>query len=373
MSKTQLLSRRTRPWRMALTISASLLGIAACGSDEKRTDESAAVTSAAVSDSSATTSPASTSTEADTTATDAPTTDTMSSETMTSETMSSDAGTTSAAGPFSVDADNGTVTLDERPTKIISLSATHTETLFAIGAGDQVIAVDDQSDYPPEVEDVKSDLSGYTPNVEAIAGYEPDLVIVGGDFTGLGEQLAAVGIPVWSGDAPETIDGAYDQIEQLGVLTGHVAEAAGVVADMQTEIEKILLDVPQTEEPLTFYHELDNTYYSIRSETFIGEVYSLAGLRNIADQAEVADAYVQLSAELIISANPDLIFLADSECCGESSETVAARDGWGDIAAVQNGNVFSLEDDLASRWGPRTVDFLRAVVDSVAAVTVPVG
>ncbi|MBA3606169.1 MAG: ABC transporter substrate-binding protein, partial [Acidimicrobiia bacterium] len=138
---------------------------------------------------------------------------------------------------------------DDGPQAIISLAPTHTETLFAIGAGDQVIAVDDQSDFPAEAAAVSTDLSGFEPNVEAIAGYEPDLVVLS-DAT-IQPQLESLGIAVWVGAAPATFEEAYAQIEQLGAATGHIAEAAELVAQMSLEIEAIITAVPVPEAPLT--------------------------------------------------------------------------------------------------------------------------
>ena len=259
------------------------------------------------------------------------------------------------------------------PQRIVSLSPTATEMLFAIGAGDQVIAVDDQSNYPAETEAVRTDLSGFTPNVEAIAGYEPDLVVTSGppDLT---TQLESVGLEVWEGPAAITLDDTYAQIEQLGALTGHVAEAAELVSSMESDLENIASSVPTSEVPLTLYHELDPTLFSADSTTFIGAVYSLFGLRNIADGAEgETGGYPQLSAEFIISADPDLIFLADSKCCGENGETVAARPGWDGLKAVVNGNVVTMDDDIASRWGPRVVDYAQSVADAMTNALVPSG
>jgi len=256
--------------------------------------------------------------------------------------------------------------------RIVSLSPTHTEILYAIGADDLVVAVDDQSTYPPEAADKLTDLSGFTPNIEAIASYEPDLVVIGDDFNDLTSQLDRVGIAVWSGTAAVTFDDIYDQIEQLGAVTGRVGEAAELVLQMQTDIEAAVASVPEVSTPLTYYHELDPTFYSVTSNTFIGEVYGLFGLRNIADSAEVTTDYPQLSAEFIISENPDLVFLADTKCCGESPETVAARPGWGEIQAVITGHVIPVDDDIASRWGPRVVDYVQlvgAAVTDVAAVS----
>jgi iron complex transport system substrate-binding protein len=251
--------------------------------------------------------------------------------------------------------------------RIVSLSPTHTEILFAIGAGDLLVAVDDQSNYPAEVAELPNDLSGFEPNVEAIAAYEPDLVVIGGDFTGLGDQLDAVGIDWWDGPAATTLDDTYAQIEELGDVTGTSDAAAALVAEMQAGIDEIVAATPVPPEPLTLYHELDPTLFSADSTTFIGELYSLLGLRNVADGAEGdSGGFPQLNAEFLVSANPDLIFLADTKCCAETAETVAARPGWDAIAAVANGNVFEMDDDIASRWGPRVVDYLSAVSDAVA-------
>ena len=256
--------------------------------------------------------------------------------------------------------------------RIVSLSPTHTEMLFAIGAGEQVIAVDSFSNYPAEALELSNELSAFEPNVEAIASFEPDLVVIGGDFTGLGAQLDELGIAWWDGPAAATLDDTYSQIEQLGVETGRVGEAAELVLSMQTEIDTIVAATPATLEPLTFYHELDPTLYSADSTTFIGEIYALVGLRNIADQTEGnSGGFPQLNAEFIVSADPNLIFLADTKCCGESGETVASRDGWAAMAAVQNDNVIEMDDDIASRWGPRVVEYLAAVAAAIENVKVP--
>jgi iron complex transport system substrate-binding protein len=255
------------------------------------------------------------------------------------------------------------------PSKIVSLSPTATEMLFAIGAGDQVLAIDDQSSYPPEALEKPHDLSSFEPNVEAVAALKPDLVVIADDFTGITTQLEGLGLTVWSGPAATTFDAVYDQIEQLGAITGHVGEAAALVLKMQTDIDAAVKAAPQPAAPLTYYHELDNTYYSVTENTFIGQVYSLFGLQSIADFEEVDSDYPQLSAEAIISADPDFIFLADGGF-GESPETVAARPGWGSLKAVTNSNVVVVDADIASRWGPRVVDYIAAVSDAVAKAAV---
>ncbi len=275
------------------------------------------------------------------------------------------------AFPVTVAAANGEVTVPARPTAVVSLSPTATEMLFAIGAGDQVVAVDDQSNYPAEAP--TTDLSGFTPNVEAIAAFEPDLVVISFDPGDLVSALEALGIPVLLQPAAVSLDDVYAQIEQLGAATGNLAEAASLVAQIRTEIDEIVASVPDRAEPLTYYHELDPTFYSATSATFIGQVYSLLGLDNIADPAD-ADGfgYPQLSAEYILDQDPDLIFLADTKCCGQSPETVAERPGWSELTAVKTGAVIPLDDDIASRWGPRVVEFLRTVAEAVSSLE-PVG
>ncbi len=256
------------------------------------------------------------------------------------------------------------------PTRIVSLSPTHTEMLFAIGAGDQVVAVDEFSNHPPEATEKVTDLSGWAPNVEAIASYEPDLVVTDGTNPDLLDQLDALGIPHWEGPAVVSFDGVYDQLTGLGAATDNAEGAAAVVASMQAEIDEITAAVPEVDGPLTYYHELDNTYFSITSDTFIGYVYSQLGLRSIADLAEGSGGpYPQLNVEFILSEDPDLIFQACTLYCGETAETMAARDGWAELSAIRNGLVFEMNDDIASRWGPRIVDYYRDVAEAIAAAT----
>jgi len=332
---------RSKPYGFAVVVAAALL--AACGSSGS---SSSGATSAAP----VTRPPA----------TEAPTT------------ASGGEPTTAAAAtyPVTIAAANGNVTLAQQPGAIVSLSPTATEMLYAIGAGPQVTAVDSYSNYPPEAP--VSDLNALEPNVEAIAAKQPDLVIVADDTTGLTASLGKLDIPVLSLPAAAKFDDVYQQIEQLGVATGHVGEAAELVSQMKTRLDAVIKSLPPRTTPLTYYHELDNTFFSATSKTFIGQVYGLLGLQNIADAADPdGTGYPQLSQEYVIQANPDLIFLADTKCCGESAKTVAARPGWQGISAVSNGGVVEMDDDIASRWGPRIVDYMRTVAEAVERVAGP--
>jgi iron complex transport system substrate-binding protein len=271
-----------------------------------------------------------------------------------------------AAYPVTV----GSLTLTKQPQRVVSLSPTTTEMLFAINAGQQVVAVDDQSNYPADAP--KTDLSGFKPNAEAIAAKNPDLVVLSNDIDKIVDQLATLKIPTYVAPAANLIDDSYQQISDLGKLTGHPADASALVDRMRNELDKLVEGVPGRSKPLTYYYELDPTLYTVTSKTFIGSLFASVGMVNVADDAGTDDnQYPQLSPEVLVRLNPDMIFLADSKCCSQSSQTVSARAGWSTITAVKTGHVIALDDDIASRWGPRVVDLLRAVVD--AAATAPAG
>ena len=249
--------------------------------------------------------------------------------------------------------------------RIVSLSPTATEMLYAIGAGDQVVAVDSLSTYPTEVADKVTKMSAYEPSVEAIVGYTPDVVVISNDMNKITEQLESISsqkITVWTGAAAATLDDVYKQITELGALTGHDKEAADLVSSMQSRIAKA---VPATPSTGSYFYELDNTLYSVTSNTFIGALLKPFGLTNVADGAEAGNDYPQLNAEAIVKANPSIIFLADTKCCAANAAEVAKRPGWAGIDAVKNNRIVELDDDVASRWGPRVVD----LVEQFAAAT----
>lgn len=280
-------------------------------------------------------------------------------------TAAPDASSARATYPVTVD----TVTLTARPEKIVSLSPTATEMLFAIGAGPQVIAVDDQSNYP--VEAPRTDLSGFKPNAEAIAAKDPDLVVISGDADGIVAQLGKLSIPVLVSPAAATLDDTYAEITDLGALTGHPIEAKALNEVRAAEIDRIVKSVPARSKPLTYYYELGPDLYSATSKTFIGSIFGLFGMTNVADAADPdgkLGGYPQLSQESLVKANPDMIFLADTKCCQQSADTVRARPGWSSITAVSKNQIHPLDDDIASRWGPRTAELVKSVADAVAKV-----
>src|SRR5581483_2357144 len=206
----------------------------------------------------------------------------------------------------------------------------------------------------------RTKLSGFTPNVEAIVAYHPDLVVISYAPKGFSDSLAKAKVRVLLQPFAVTLRDVYSQMLELGRVTGHVAGARALVGRMKKRIAKLVKSAPKR--PLSVYDELSPDYYSATSASIIGAVFRLFGLRNIADSANPSGAgAVQLSAEYVVSSSPDLIVLADTRCCGQSRAKVAQRPGWATITAVRRGAIAVIDDSIASRWGPRLVNFVNAV------------
>lgn len=267
--------------------------------------------------------------------------------------------------PVTIEDARRQVTIERRPVRIVSLSPSATETLFALGAGGQVIAVDEESDYPADVP--RTDLSSYEPNVEAIAAYRPDLVVLSASAPrDVPAGLRRLGLTVLAEPAPANLDDAYAQMRELGLVSGHAEAGRRLAQRVRARVERLVAVAPPAG-GLDFFHELDPDLYSVGSRNFIGRIYQRLGLENIADPAarRAGTPYPQMSSEAVVAADPDLIVLADGECCGQSPATVERRPGWEQVAAVRTGAVIAIEDDVASRWGPRIPVFVTRVVEAM--------
>ena len=263
--------------------------------------------------------------------------------------------------PITVDVYGTPFTIDARPERIVSLSPSATEGLFAIGAGPQVIAVDDASDFPAEAP--TTTLSGVTPNVEAIVAFDPDLVVVSFDPSDLIASLEAAGIPVLLLDAAVDLDDVMRQLEILGAVTGNLDTAYEVVMDLEARISVAVAATPELAEPLTYFHLLDETLFTVTSSTFAGSVYGLFGLVNVADAADPdgsTGGYPQLSAEFLVDADPDLVFLANGDVASFRELPVL-----GGLRAVEEDGIIELLPDVSSRFGPRIADFVEQVAEVV--------
>lgn len=256
--------------------------------------------------------------------------------------------------------------------RIVSLSPTGTEDLYAVGAGKQVVAVDETSNYPAGVP--RTSLSGINPNVEAIAKYNPSLVIAQGNYNGAAASLRKLGIRVLVEPAAATLAAAYGQIEQIGQASGHAAQAASVVKNMKKEIAADVSKAGNAHSDLSYFWEVSaNPYYSATSKTLFGQIVGMFGLKNIADAADKAadQGYPQVSAEYIVAKKPQIIFLTDNGK-GDGTQTpatVAKRPGWAGIPAVQNHEIIPLNDDIASRWGPRLPRLVAQIEQAVESAS----
>ena len=254
------------------------------------------------------------------------------------------------------------VASEEIPGRIVSLSPTATEMLYAIGAGEQVVAVDLYSNYPDEAPD--GTLDGFVPDLEAIVATETDLVVTQGLPEDVESGLTALGITVLNQPPAAGIDDVYAQIADLGAVTGQIDGAADTNAEIRAGIEAVLSGLPERDEPLTVFHEIDESFYTATSNTFIGQVYTAMGFENIADAHDDGTGFPLIDGETIIAADPDVIVYTSQ--APYDADVIAARPGWDSISAVANGRIVEVDADISSRWGPRIVQFMEAIAESVA-------
>jgi iron complex transport system substrate-binding protein len=272
--------------------------------------------------------------------------------------------------PITVKFGGYTTTIAKKPTKIISLSPSATEIFYAVGAGSQILAVDNLSNFPAGTP--VSEISAFEPSVEAILAKKPDLVLLSIDSTKapqIRNALVKLGIPVLMEKAPATLQDVYAENTLLAKVTDRQAGAVKLNASMAKSIKEILAKAKKSSK-IRIFHELDDTYFSATSNTFIGKVYKSFGAVNIADAAAGADnsGYPQLSAEYLLKSDPQVIFLADAQY-GVTADSVSKRAGWSEISAVKNKKIVELPADIPSRWGPRLVDFYKLIGASLAKVS----
>jgi len=272
--------------------------------------------------------------------------------------------------PLTISSGGFTTKIAKEPKRIISLSPSGTEIFFSIGADKQILLVDSLSNYPKRAP--VSDISAFEPNVEAIVGKKPDLVLLSVDSmksTEVRNALIKLKVPVLMEKAPVTLNDVYAEINVLGKVTNKQSQASALSKKMAKDIKAILASAKKTK-GIRIYHELDDSYYSVTSDTFIGRVYKDFGVVNVADAAAGTDSYgyPQLSAEYLLTSDPQAIFLSDAQY-GVSTDSVSKRAGWSQISAVKNAKVFELAADVPSRWGPRLVDFYRAIAKALAQIS----
>ena len=238
--------------------------------------------------------------------------------------------------------------------KIISLSTTHTEIIQSLEAQDTLIAVDafSEVDFPVER------IDAYTVTAEELAPLNPDMVIVAFDFNGIVDGLESQEINHVLLPPAKNFEDVYSQISTIGEIVNKKGAASSKVRDMKLEINRILDDANY--ENVSVYHEIGYSYgiYSVNSDSLIGEIYNALGVVNIANSEEdpFGSGYPALSEEMVIESNPDYIVVGHSDYLNKD---LSIREGWGNISAVENSNVYFLDDTLASNWGTTTVQLVE--------------
>lgn len=240
--------------------------------------------------------------------------------------------------------------------RVVSLSTTHTEVIQTLGGQDTLVAIDafSEVDFPVER------IDAYTVTAEELAPLMPDVVIVAFDFNGIVEGLESQEINYVLLPPAKTLEDVYSQIEIVGDIINKRSEASTKVRDMKLEINRILDNTNFGN--VSVYHEIGYTYgiYSVNNDSLIGEIYNSLGVENIAGQEEdpFGSGYPALSEEVVIELNPDFIVVGHSDYLNKD---LSIRDGWGNLTAVQNSNVYFLDDTLASNWGTTTVELVRSL------------
>ncbi len=274
------------------------------------------------------------------------------------------ATTTSARQPAAASAPPPVV-----PHRIVSLSASATEWLYAIGAGEQVVAVDTYSNYPADAP--MTDLSGFQPNLEAISTYDPDLVLLSSDRDGIVAALDAIDVEALVMSTPSDLADLHATVEVLGAAVGHADDAAAALAEMDEQLSRYTTSPGAPE--LTYYWELSDANHTVTSDTLIGALLRPLGLVSVADGVDpAAGAYPQLSAEFVLDVDPDVIIVAwAAPTTPVTVDDLAARPGWSTLTAVADDRVVVLDSDIASRWGPRVTEMVASVGAALGIEPVP--
>lgn len=249
--------------------------------------------------------------------------------------------------------------------RIVSMSPTHTETLFALGLGEFVVGVDAESDFPEAALAVRrDDLNASRFEVDPILALAPDVVIIGDDPTGLAGRLNARGVASFSGPPATSLADVYAQIRGISAIVGRPDLGDDLVATMQASVAATIASLPDTS-PRSYFHEIDPSLVTVTPGSFLDSVYSELGLVSIVPPDP--SGFSQLTSDQVVKANPAVVILADAQCCRVTGDVLAKRPGWSSMSAVSNGAVVELQDYMVGRWGPRVVELIATVATGVAS------
>lgn len=259
--------------------------------------------------------------------------------------------------PVSLTDSGGFTFVVEAPAeRVISHSPAATEILFAIGAGGQVVARDNFSNYPPEVAGLP-EVAYSSPEPEQDLAHDPDLVIMSGRQEESIGQFRDLGLPVYFLLEPTDLAGVMENIRAIGILTGHEGSAEELIASLEERLAAVEVSLEGVAQGPSVFYELTDDLYTVSPDSFIGSALTLLKARNIAKGTE--GAFPQLTSEAVVDADPEVILMADASFV--RVESVPDRPGWGGITAVVEGRIHPVDGDIMSRPGPRIVDGIEAL------------
>lgn len=272
-----------------------------------------------------------------------------------------------AVYPLAITDDAGrTVTLDKQPQRIVSLSPSHTEILFALGLGERVVGVTNYCDYPQEALS-KPKIGGFsTPSVEKIIETNPDLVLAGDmhQQTVAALETAKIKVLVFT---PNTLEEIFTTMTTIGKAAGESEKTQKLVDGLRQRSSVVGQKVAQAQgaKPRVFYEVWHEPLMSASQNTLIGEMITLAGGENII--ATSADLYPMINEEIILEKNPDIMLhsYGHGDNKSPSVEQILQRPGWQHLTFVKSKNVVGLEANLVNRYGPRSVDALEQVAKAI--------
>lgn len=259
--------------------------------------------------------------------------------------------------PISVKDDAGRqVKIGAAPKRIVSLTPANTEILFALGLGDRVVGVTTFCDYPPEASKKRKIGDFMNPNIELILASKPDLVLgTIGVQKALIDGLDKVGAVVYVSD-PKDIKGVIDNIIEIGKITGREAAANTIAASMRADIREVEAAAGK-DKPTVFYEVASDPLYTGAKGTFVDDAIRLAGGTNIA--ATAGSGYIMFNVEDLVKQDPD-IYLVVSGSMNDPKQ-LETRPGYSALTAVKEGRVYTMDDNLVSRPGPRITKGLNEI------------
>jgi iron complex transport system substrate-binding protein len=271
-------------------------------------------------------------------------------------------GTSQSGFPITItDAVGRTVTVKSVPQKIVSLTPAHTETLFALGLADRIVGVDEYSNYPKEAQS-KPKVGAYAQiSVEKVVSLEPDLVLADTLHKTVVPELEKQGLTVVV-LMPGSVKEVLKSISTTGALTGQVKEADALVAQLSKRVSAVEEKVKGASEKPRAFYELDETLFTAGPGSFVDDLMTRAGGSNVA--ADSGTEWPQLTLEVLVAKDPQVILLADSDA-GQTEDTVKARPGWGSISAVKQGRIVAINPDVCSRPGPRLADGIEQLARAI--------